>query len=568
MAKNTKKKNSTARKLVPAAGMLMVSAAMLASSTYAWFTMSREVEVKNIQMTASVPEDLQISLGKLTNIKTSVTAGTTGNPTADEISTGSSYVGLSGNQGILDKGSGTSADNGSAIAPANDGTAVDNLFWANTADISEYYRMGKIIPASSTTGANIYFTPDASGVGKTLKDGAKFYQVASLESADFTTANLYKWKSDGRTFALDGTGDEARTTLHAVNNVTRASDGWNSGAAEDGSTNTYSSADSWYETNDDGYYVDIPMWIRSSSKADITLSVDAFVTTNAGRTDDGAAADDDELYLAARAAIIYASTPATAPTTVDTTSNLLSIRKDTFATTNSIIDYMYSTNNEGDAVKALKTVSGIVTGDYGDISEYDGTAIITVPGRDKTSTASQDKYGDMVKVVVRVWLEGEDPNCWNPNAGQDFNISLKFVKGDIKLGTEENATIAYPASWASKAATHAHANSNIDVVAGTKVTITEATINGSNGTLEFTYDGYKWNQTGGSVEILDGMTYTIKKGGTGSDTVDGATEGNNSIAAWLKTNVTKMSDVKTDAGVEVAYTITGAVPTPVTPVTP
>jgi hypothetical protein len=528
--KNNEKKSNSRRKLIPAIGMLTASAMMLSSATYAWFTMSREVEVKNIQMTASVPEDLQISLGKLTNIVTSATGSGTGNPTAAQISTGSSYVGLQGNQGILLSGS----DNGGATAPDNDGSAVDNLFWSNTVDISEYYRMGKIIPASSTTGANIYFTPDANGVGTTLKDGANFYQVAALNSADFTSAHLYKWKSADRKFTLDGSGDEARTTLHAVNNVTRSSDGWNSGGTEDGTTNTYVSADSWYETNDDGYYVDIPMWIRSSSKADIDLSVDAFVTTNAGKTDDGSAAADDELYLAARAAVIYASDVDDLDT-LDGISNLLSIRKDTFATEDSIINYMYSTNNDGDAVSGLTGTAG-TTGQYGNVTEYDGAAIITVPGRDETGTA---KYGDMVKVVVRVWLEGEDPNCWNPNAGQDFNISLKFVKGAITLGTEENASgYAYPEAW-DKGDTAD--NDQLNVAAGTKVTITE-TINSVAGTeLEFTYDGNKWNQTKGSVEILNGKTYTIS-GNSKTGTVTGAA----GIAAWLKTNVTTLADAAED----------------------
>ena len=62
---NNKKKPSAARKLIPAIGMLTVSAMMLSSSTYAWFTMSREVEVQNIQMVATTPEDIQISLGKI-----------------------------------------------------------------------------------------------------------------------------------------------------------------------------------------------------------------------------------------------------------------------------------------------------------------------------------------------------------------------------------------------------------------------------------------------------------------------------------------------------------------------
>lgn len=526
----TKKKNTTMKKLVPAAGMLALSATMLATSTYAWFTMSREVEVKNIQMTASVPEDLQISLGKLTDIK-----GAGANPTAAEISTGSTYVGLQGNQGILLSGS----DNGGATAPDNDGSAVDNLFWSNTVDISEYYRMGKIIPASSTNGEDLFFTPDANGVGKTLKDGAKFYQVAALNSADFTAAHLFAWDDTTKKFIANGDGDKARTTLHAVNNVTRADDKWNSGGAEAGDNN-YDSADSWYETNDDGYYVDIPLWIRSSSKDDIDLSVDAFVTTNAGKTDDGSATADDELYLAARAAIIYAGTPATTPTTVDTSSKLLRIRKDTFATTDSIINYMYSTNNSGDAVSGLDTDG--FTGKYGNASEYDGSKIIKVPGRDEATTA---KYGTMVKAVVRVWLEGEDPNCWNPNAGQDFNISLRFVKGDIKLATDENANgVAYPAAYTAAA----HADANVNVQNGMVVTIKE-TINGqANTELKFTYDknSEKWNQTTGSVEILDGKTYQLKKGETVLGTVTGAED----IDTLLKANVSTKEDAAA------TYTIT------------
>jgi hypothetical protein len=509
----------------------MISAAMLSTSTYAWFTMSREVEVKNIQMTASVPEDLQISLGKLTNIKTSGT----GNPTAAEIATGSTYVGLQGNQGIL----AGSADDGGATAPDNDGTAVDNLFWSNTVDISEYYRMGKIIPASSIDGESIFFTPDASGNGTTLKADARYYQAASLASADFTVANLYAWDNKAKKFILQGDGDKARTTLHAITAVDEAEDLWVPGGAEGtGTTNTYESADSWYETHDDGYYVDIPMWIRSSAKDDTALSVDAYVTTNAGKTDDGSANADDELYMAARAAIIYATDVSTdeKALTVNDSTNLLRIRKDSYNNTTSIINYMYSTNNTGDAISAISDVNNLPTGvTYGNAVEYDGDDLIKIPGRDE---AAGDKYGNMIKVVVRVWLEGEDPNCWNPNAGQDFNISLKFVKGEIKLGTEENASgVAYPAAY-NKGETSQAANLNVDK--GTKVTITETTINGADGTLEFTYDGYKWNQTGGSVEILDGMTYTIT-GAEKTGTVNGATEGATSIAAWLKTNVTNKS---------------------------
>ena len=60
MKKNMKKK-STARKLLPAAGMLAVSASMLATSTYAWFTMNKEVSVTGMMMRTSVGNNLLIS---------------------------------------------------------------------------------------------------------------------------------------------------------------------------------------------------------------------------------------------------------------------------------------------------------------------------------------------------------------------------------------------------------------------------------------------------------------------------------------------------------------------------
>ncbi len=106
--------------------------------------MSREVEVQNIQMTATTPEDTQISLGAMN------TTGGTGS--------GATSVSLAANNGYLVVDS-----NGIATDP---GTVSE--YWSNTADISNYYAFGKLIPASSTTGTNIFFTPDANGVGKTV----------------------------------------------------------------------------------------------------------------------------------------------------------------------------------------------------------------------------------------------------------------------------------------------------------------------------------------------------------------------------------------------------------------
>lgn len=61
MKTNAKRKNSAVKKLIPAAGMLALSASMLATSTYAWFTMNKEVEVTGLTMKTKVSSNLLIS---------------------------------------------------------------------------------------------------------------------------------------------------------------------------------------------------------------------------------------------------------------------------------------------------------------------------------------------------------------------------------------------------------------------------------------------------------------------------------------------------------------------------
>lgn len=60
MMKKNMKKKSTARKLLPAAGMLAVSASMLATSTYAWFTMNKTVTVTGMALKTKVGSNLLI----------------------------------------------------------------------------------------------------------------------------------------------------------------------------------------------------------------------------------------------------------------------------------------------------------------------------------------------------------------------------------------------------------------------------------------------------------------------------------------------------------------------------
>lgn len=58
---NTNKKSKNTRKLLGAVGMLSVSAAMLVSSTFAWFTMNKTVKATNMQVKAKADQGLLIN---------------------------------------------------------------------------------------------------------------------------------------------------------------------------------------------------------------------------------------------------------------------------------------------------------------------------------------------------------------------------------------------------------------------------------------------------------------------------------------------------------------------------
>jgi hypothetical protein len=353
------KKNSAMKKLVAAAAMLGVSTTMLSGATYAWFTMSREVEVQNIQMVATTPEDIQISLGALTggelNLNTGTLPATTNKASA-------------------------------AAEPAKD------TDWSNTADIGKYYEFGRLIPASSTDGKDVFFTPDANGVGKTVKDDAVYIKAnggTDSESKSYqATAHTYQTKT-GANAATDEWSGYAKNT------------GWNS-------------------TKDDGYYIDIPVWFRTSSKDTVNLQVQGYVV--AGDTDANKVATattnsevDEKLFKAVRVAVLNSDATATV-------SKIIPLTDTGFGTGTAITSNYYNrVSAEANAVKAAGT--GASTTTYGQALIGTSSDTITVTA----ATADNNGYGVATKYVIRVWLEGEDQDCWNATAGQDWKIALKFT---------------------------------------------------------------------------------------------------------------------------------------------
>lgn len=137
---NENNKNSAAKKIIPAVGMLALSATMLSTSTYAWFTMNKEVQMTGLNMTATVGEGMEISLASV-DASDNITAPTTAHPDDTETEKG----------------------------------------WKSAVVVDEYYStIGKFKPASSTTGVTLFDAVNSSDAGR---KASKFTDITSAENA-------------------------------------------------------------------------------------------------------------------------------------------------------------------------------------------------------------------------------------------------------------------------------------------------------------------------------------------------------------------------------------------------
>jgi hypothetical protein len=379
-------------------------------------------------MTATTPEDVQVSLGLIGTADN--TPETTGNGKS-----------LLNSTGILIKKTSGNAHDGQVSAPENDWD------WSNIADISAYYQIGKLIPASSTTGEEIYFTPDANGVGKTISSGARFIRADSSVNgstgvADSGTTNSYKATLHA---FVDGEKDDSTGTGE-----------WSTGSGAVTSTG-------WDKTNDDGYYVDIPVWLRTSSTEGADIGVIAYVVPNDDniRTN----SDGEALYRAVRVALLsegqaqggtdFSGTGLVAVNdgwTGMTSGAYGQIKTNPFGTDDaaSILNWYNHSGavargeSTGDDVAAKKSAASNATtrfdsNVYGAPTIYGNTQFVKLEAR------STQPYGDPTKVIVRVWLEGEDPDCWNDTAGQNWSINLKFYNtSNSPTGTDLSPNAANP----------------------------------------------------------------------------------------------------------------------------
>lgn len=325
MKTNEKKNTSAKKKLIPAVAMLTTSAVMLSTATYAWFTMSREVEVTGIKLTATTPQTIEISLGQATTSNT-LTHGV------------------------------------EATAPNSDD------MWTHTAATGSVYQdFGKLIPVSSVDGFNMFYTEKATENGKKVSDVPNPFTKAE-------TAVGWEFKEGGKSA-------ETGAVVNAAEN--------------DGS----------------GYYLDIPVWFRTTNVEDVKLGVDVTVEDPNKDNDD----TKGDLYKATRVAILNEDRSAAnggvflgAETDVDTGYYKKKAVKANTGT------------SENEYYGAVTTATEVIESN-GKVTNT-ATEVATVKGVGTGKTG----YGTPTKYYIRVWLEGEDVNCWNANAGQSFTVDLKF----------------------------------------------------------------------------------------------------------------------------------------------
>ena len=285
--------------------------------------------------------------------------------------------------------------------------SVDDLGWGRSEIIDSYYSViGKIKPASSSTALSVYKV-----------DENKVYAGGQAVETDATVSLL--GETDMSYIKLDVNYDTEDLTNESVNG-----------------------------SSDEGYYVDIPMWIRTSNSEG--RDVNAYVRINDPNTGNGS-----DLINAVRVALIpvagvtdlSAGTAVTALTYSKTGSYTVPADLASSATIFGLTDDTYNGKvlaNEGtysgdgvlvgtDGITIVKAADTFTTDTNGFVAKNGeatlaGTSIFTMP------EAQKDKYA-AVLVVARVWIEGESTHCNDATANQDWNIDFHFELADAASST-------------------------------------------------------------------------------------------------------------------------------------
>lgn len=315
---------SAIKRIIPAVAMFALSAVMLTSSTYAWFTMSKEVNMTGLSMSATANSGMEIALA--------------------------------------------SVNDSGGISDAHPGDTDAEKGWTSSVVVGQYYSdIGKLRPASSTNGERLFYATDASDRG--------------------TTANNYK-----EIVLTDNSNNYNMAVVTKRNQL---------------STNTDITS-----TGDVGYYVDIPVYLRTNKTGGEAESI--YCKMKIQKMDDAgniSASESDDLYKAVRIAFIKSDG--------SSTGKIFGV-DDTYYNGG-------AANDEGEGKRGSVTVEKscvTVTGAFTDINGED-TGLTISPA------AAGETHGHL-DFKVRVWIEGESFYCSDSTAGQGWNIDLAFSMGQFE----------------------------------------------------------------------------------------------------------------------------------------
>lgn len=188
------KKTNAKKKLLPAIGMLAISAAMLSSATFAWFTMNKEVTVTGMSLKAHSEEGLLINEVKTANSPTwDDAAQAAETPTVFELrptSTSDLATWWHANSKKSADEAGVDAKT-DTVSVGNNGEIYTNL--SNATDEA-------IIAAGSATGntqaeTHVFYTDASYGTAGSYQNGEGYYvrytyYLKSSGQDDFTVTDL------------------------------------------------------------------------------------------------------------------------------------------------------------------------------------------------------------------------------------------------------------------------------------------------------------------------------------------------------------------------------------------
>ena len=368
---NNKKKSSAARKLIPAIGMLTVSAMMLSSSTYAWFTMNKDVEVTGLQMQATASNGLEISLGAI----------------------------------------GTQAGN---KAISVDVPAKDDISWKRAIAVSEYYKeVGKLLPASSDNALNVYKVPaeNVYAGGHAVEADA---DVTTASKDDSATMTLQTYNAGTNSLATIGEGLPKTSS----DNYTAAEESAARGnyidipmwirAANSTATNIYATVTITDPNTENGSDLVKAVRVAIIPVSSATNSTDAcavgYTSTTYSGTDKATVTP-----LSGSAAKIFGLKATSSSAVMDSATST-----------------DWPTYHNGTVLKAEGEYGASVLGATSmsearglTVTTVDPTQVFTIPA------ATSDDYA-RVGFVARIWLEGESIYCEDATAMQDWNIDFHF----------------------------------------------------------------------------------------------------------------------------------------------